>query len=278
MGAARQSRTARSACAAPAGHACASRARGRPAGHPADSGAPPRLPRHAGAEPHAGTGVLVPASYTWSDTTVQTLQTFGILLRWGPCGTSAALACARRAPVVGACALPSGPAQPVLSENNNTIPPPPSSAPCSVAKMVLFALIINAVGSVNSIPQARRSPRSRPCAERAPRQAGSGAGPADRLCAPAKLESTLPPPTFLFLQVLALVLVALLHLVYLRLCLPFRMRIELAAGAAPARPCVPAAAPSSHGLAAAAGQRGPAGERAVPGHCKPAAPHMPASS
>lgn len=85
-----------------------------------------------GAEPHAGTGVLVPASYTWSDTTVQTLQTFGILL--------------------------------------------------SVAKMVLFALIINAVGSVNSIP-----------------------------------------------QVLALVLVALLHLVYLRLCLPFRMRIELAA-------------------------------------------------
>jgi hypothetical protein len=31
-------------------------------------------------------------------------------------------------------------------------------------------------------------------------------------------------------QILALVLVALLHLVYLRVCLPFRMRIELAAG------------------------------------------------
>ena len=32
------------------------------------------------------------------------------------------------------------------------------------------------------------------------------------------------------LQILALVLVSLLHLAYLRLCLPFRMRIELAAG------------------------------------------------
>jgi hypothetical protein len=31
-------------------------------------------------------------------------------------------------------------------------------------------------------------------------------------------------------QVLALVSVALLHLIYLRVCLPFRMRIELAAG------------------------------------------------
>lgn len=31
-------------------------------------------------------------------------------------------------------------------------------------------------------------------------------------------------------QILALVMVSLLHLVYLRLCLPFRMRIELAAG------------------------------------------------
>lgn len=31
------------------------------------------------------------------------------------------------------------------------------------------------------------------------------------------------------MQVLALVLVALLHLAYLRLCLPFRMRVELAA-------------------------------------------------
>lgn len=83
-------------------------------------------------DPHAGFGVLVPASCTWSDTARQTLQTFGIL--------------------------------------------------CSATKMVLFALIINSVGSVNSIP-----------------------------------------------QIMALVLVALLHLVYLRLCLPFRMRIELAA-------------------------------------------------
>jgi hypothetical protein len=36
----------------------------------------------AGGEAHAGSGVLVPASYTWTDTTVQMLQTFGILLRW----------------------------------------------------------------------------------------------------------------------------------------------------------------------------------------------------
>lgn len=41
------------------------------------------------------------------------------------------------------------------------------------------------------------------------------------------LPTSLPlPPTP---QVLALVLVALVHLAYLRLCLPFRLRIELAA-------------------------------------------------
>jgi hypothetical protein len=85
-----------------------------------------------GGDLHAGSGVLVPASYAWGDTLVQTLQTFGILL--------------------------------------------------SVTKMVLFALIINSVGSVNNVA-----------------------------------------------QILALVLIALLHLVYLRLCLPFRMRVELAA-------------------------------------------------
>lgn len=50
-----------------------------------------------------GSGVLVPATYAWSETTLQILQTFGILL--------------------------------------------------SVTKMVLFALIINGVGTVNSLPQ-----------------------------------------------------------------------------------------------------------------------------
>jgi cation transport ATPase len=42
------------------------------------------------------------------------------------------------------------------------------------------------------------------------------------------LTDTRAPPTS-HAQILALVLIALLHLVYLRLCLPFRMRVELAA-------------------------------------------------
>ncbi|EFN57364.1 hypothetical protein CHLNCDRAFT_142743 [Chlorella variabilis] len=63
----------------------------------------PSPPPPDGGDQHAGSGVLVPASYVWSETLVQTLQTFGILL--------------------------------------------------SVTKMVLFALIINSVGSVNSVPQ-----------------------------------------------------------------------------------------------------------------------------
>lgn len=44
-----------------------------------------------------------------------------------------------------------------------------------------------------------------------------------------QLEPAARVPSCL-LQILALVLVSLLHLAYLRLCLPFRMRIELAAG------------------------------------------------
>lgn len=129
-----------------------------------------------------GAGVLVPASYAWGETAVQTLQTFGILL--------------------------------------------------SVTKMVLFALIINAVGAVNSVPQV---------GGRVECSASVSGGPAWMLqgCSLGKnshRDASLPPrltsrpPHRPAPQVLALVLVSLVHLAYLRLCLPFRMRIELLAG------------------------------------------------
>ena len=129
--------------------------------------------------------MLVPATYAWSETTFQILQTFGILL--------------------------------------------------SVTKMILFALIINSVGSVNNIGQVRGA-----CSGLLTDVAEVWAAGLHALILHLAPWLTLPlplPPLLLLpmlpllpLQVLALVLVAMLHLIYLRICLPFRMRIELAAG------------------------------------------------
>ena len=110
---------------------------------------------------------------------------------------------------------------------------------CSVTKMVLFALIINSVGSVNNVPQVCFLPDSTPtlpCPRlSAPLGCACLVGCHQMFAAPPPHPP--PPPTHPHptppcsrLQILALVLIALLHLVYLRLCLPFRMRIELVAG------------------------------------------------
>ena len=124
-----------------------------------------------------------------------------------------------------------------------------------MTKMVLFALIINSVGSVNSVPQVggvgvaararghasllpcccrRRWSAARPCGATAlvpalppPPPGSPGRPPPQAPDRRSRAPGCTPPP--LPLQILALVLVALAHLLYLRICLPFRMRIELAA-------------------------------------------------
>lgn len=85
-----------------------------------------------------GSGVLVPATYAWGESTVQTLQTFGILL-----SVFKMVRAFETIEYVEAACLLAG------DEGSKLCPHVPPLAP----PQVLFALIINAVGAVNSVPQ-----------------------------------------------------------------------------------------------------------------------------
>ena len=109
---------------------------------------PPAAPcPPADGERHVGSGVLVPATYAWGESTVQTLQTFGILLSVLKMVRLGKMHHAYSWEITQVSRLATTLLCRPASHGSPTLP--------SRCLQVLFALIINAVGAVNSVPQVR---------------------------------------------------------------------------------------------------------------------------